>query len=176
MRTDQASGNFLELFKQLISFCNYCILPMSSKIVCWSSTNLRLASVESRTLKFLQFFDFIDTSHELHEDVSFASWLFMNKLLISSMAFFCFSATKFFLQLDRFTHFLYTSSVIISKEFVFSNIRLTVGENLLHQSVQMSHTNLCMFKVFVLDLFSTTGSPVQSWYSANVSTTGCPVL
>ena len=39
-----------------ISFCNSCILPVSSRIVSWSSTNLLLAIVECRTLKSLQFF------------------------------------------------------------------------------------------------------------------------
>ena len=39
---------------------------------------------------------------------------------------------KFFLlRLDRFTQFLYTSSVIISLELVVSDLRSTVSEDLL---------------------------------------------
>ena len=71
----------------------------------------------------------------------------MKKLLISSLKFFCLSAMKFFLlRVKSFTYFLYTSSVIISLEFVFLNLRLTVGEDLLFLSVQKS-SNLCVFSV-----------------------------
>ena len=46
---------------------------------------------------------------------------------------------KFFiLRLDRFIQFLYTSSVIISLEFVSPDLRLTVSEDLLPVSVQES--------------------------------------
>ena len=45
LRTDSASWKSLESFMQWVSFCNSCILPVSSKIVSWSSTNLRLAIV-----------------------------------------------------------------------------------------------------------------------------------
>ena len=45
LRTDSASWWSLESFIQWISLCNSCILPVSSKIVSWSSTNLRLAIV-----------------------------------------------------------------------------------------------------------------------------------
>ena len=78
----------------------------------------------------------------------------MKKLLISSMEFFSLSTMKFFsLRLDRFTKFLYTSSVIISLEFVFSNLRPTVGEDLLPLSVQKS-PNLCEFRVLFLTCFN----------------------
>ena len=54
----------------------------------------------------------------------------------------------FLLRLDRFTQFLHTSLVIISVEFVFSNLRLTVGEDLLPLSVQkiliFSLSELCL--------------------------------
>ena len=57
---------------------------------------------------------------------------------------------KFFLlRLDRFTQFLYTSSVIISLEFVFSNLRLTVSENLFSLPVQKS-PDLFVFRVVSL--------------------------
>ena len=45
LRTGSASWKSLESFIQLIFFCNSCILPVSSKTVSWSSTNLRLAVV-----------------------------------------------------------------------------------------------------------------------------------
>ena len=77
----------------------------------------------------------------------------MKKLLISSLKFFCLSAMKFFLlRFTNFSKFLYTSSVIISLEFVFLNHRLTVGEDLLPLSVQKS-PNLCVFSVKLLTSF-----------------------
>ena len=58
---------------------------------------------------------------------------------------------KFFLlRLDRFIQFLYASSVIISLEFVFSNLRLRVSEDLLPLSVQES-PNLFAFTVLSLN-------------------------
>ena len=59
---------------------------------------------------------------------------------------------KFFLlRLDRFTECLYTSSVIISLEFVFSNLRLTVSEDLLPLSA-LESPNLFLFRVLSLNL------------------------
>ena len=46
----------------------------------------------------------------------------------------------------------------MSLEFVFSDIRLTVGEDLLPLSVQES-PNLCMFKVLFFDLFQQRVAP-----------------
>ena len=75
----------------------------------------------------------------------------MEQLLLLSMSFFCLSTMKFFLlRLDRFTQFLDTSSVIISLEFVFSNLRSTVSEDLLPLSVQES-PNLFAFIVLPLN-------------------------
>ena len=75
----------------------------------------------------------------------------MKKLLISSLKFFCWSAITFFLlRFNNFTHFLYTSSVIISLEFVSLNLRLTFGEDLLSLWVQKS-SNLCVFSVQLLN-------------------------
>ena len=63
------------------------------------------------------------------------------------MKFFCLSAMKFFLlRFDRFTKFLYTSSVILSLEFVSPDLRLAVGEDLLPLSVQES-PHMCVFSV-----------------------------
>ena len=69
------------------------------------------------------------------------------KKLILSASFVCLSTMNFFLRLDRFIQFGKTTSVIISLEFVFSNLRLTVGDDLLALSVQES-PNLFAFRVF----------------------------
>ena len=77
--------------------------------------------------------------------------------MILSTKFFCLSAMKFFLlRFDRFTYFLYTSSVIISLEFVSPDLSVTVGEDLLALSVQKS-PSLCVFSVEFLTSFLTTG-------------------
>ena len=69
------------------------------------------------------------------------------------MKSFCLSPMKFFsLRLDRFAQFLFTSSVIVSLEFVSPDFRLTVGEDLLPLSVQKS-PNLCVFSVQFLTSF-----------------------
>ena len=47
LRTDSASWKSLESFIQLISFCSSCNLPVSSRIVSWSSTNFLLAIVSN---------------------------------------------------------------------------------------------------------------------------------
>ena len=61
------------------------------------------------------------------------------------------STTNFFLlRLDRFIQFLYTSSVIISLEFVLLNLRLTVSEDLLPLSIQES-PDLFAFRVLSLN-------------------------
>ena len=95
--------------------------------------------------------------------------------MILSTKFFCLSAMKFFLlRFDRFTYFLYTSSVIISLEFVSPDLSVTVGEDLLPLSVQKS-PSLCVFSVE----FSTS---FHNWLPRSIkgflplSTTGCPDL
>ena len=58
---------------------------------------------------------------------------------------------KFFLlRLDLFIEFLFSSSVRMSLEFVFSNLRLTLREDLLPLSVQES-PNLFVFRVLSLN-------------------------
>ena len=47
LRIRSASWKSFESFMRLISFCNSCILPVSSRIVSWFSTNLRLAIVSN---------------------------------------------------------------------------------------------------------------------------------
>ena len=70
------------------------------------------------------------------------------------------SAMKFFLlRFNNFTKFSYTSSVIISLEFVSPDLRLTAGEHLLPLSVQKS-PNLCVFRVLFLTGFH-NGLPVS---------------
>ena len=59
----------------------------------------------------------------------------------------------FFLRLDRFIQFVFTSSVIISLEFVLSNLRLTVSEDLFSLSIQES-PNLFAFGVLSLNLLA----------------------
>ena len=73
LRIDSASWKSLESFMQLISFCNSCNLPVSAKIVFWSSTNLRLAIVSKVELWnfFLPFH--WGFSHELHVIPNFAA-------------------------------------------------------------------------------------------------------
>ena len=67
-------------------------------------------------------------------------YLSMKKLLILSTSFVRLSTMKFFfLRLDRFIQFLHTSLVVIGLEFVLSNLRLTVSEDLLPLSFQESH-------------------------------------
>ena len=50
------------------------------------------------------------------------------------------------LRFNNFTQFLHTSSVNVGLEFVFLNLRLTVGEDLLFLSVQQS-SHLCVSNV-----------------------------
>ena len=47
LRTDSASWESIESFIQLVSFCNSCILQMSSRIVSRSLTNFLLATVSN---------------------------------------------------------------------------------------------------------------------------------
>ena len=85
----------------------------------------------------------------------------MKKLMILLTAFFCLSTMKIFLlRLDRFTEFLYASSVIISMELVFSNLRLTDSEDLLPLSVHES-PNLFVFRVLSMNFVTcfNNGSP-----------------
>ena len=75
----------------------------------------------------------------------------MKKLLILSTSFVSLMSTAnfFSLRLDRFIQLLTTSSIVIGLEFVFSNLCLTVSENLFSLSLQES-LNLfafCLFEV-----------------------------
>ena len=81
----------------------------------------RRKCIECRTLKALRFFHLTEAFVMSFTKIPILlQLLFMKKLLILSTAFFYLGTMKFFLlRLDRFTHFLYISSVIISLEFVF---------------------------------------------------------
>ena len=146
LRTDSASWKSLESFIQLISFCNSCNLPVNSKIVSESSTNLRLATVSK-----VELWNFFNSSISLR----LLWWASRNSEICckncswrSCWSHRCFlSAMKFFLlRFNNFTQCSYTSSVIISLKFVFLNFRLAFGEDLLFLSVQQS-SNLCVSNV-----------------------------
>ena len=62
-----------------------------------------------------------------------------------------------FFRLDRLIQLLNTSSVIIGLEFVFSNLCLTVSENLLSLSLQKS-PHLFTFGVVSLSFWDTRNS------------------
>ena len=71
-------------------------------------------------------------------------WLFTKKLLISSTKFFYLSAMNFFmLRFDRFTLFVYTSSVI----FDTSPDLPTIGDDFL-PLLSKKNPNLCVFSVW----------------------------
>ena len=138
LRTDSASWKSLESFIQLISFCNYCILPINSRIISRSSINVLLAKKSKEEL-----WNFFNSSISLR----LFSWA-------ARRSHFCFNSCSWrncwscrrrwypwwarqnfvFLRLDRFIQLLNTS-VVIGLEFVFSNLCLTVSENLLSLSL-----------------------------------------
>ena len=64
------------------------------------------------------------------------------------------------LRFNNFTKFSYTSSVVVSLEIVFLNLRLTFGETLLFLSVQQS-SNLCVCNIQLLTSWSES-RPVRS--------------
>ena len=80
----------------------------------------------------------------------------MKKLMIVSKSFVSLMSTTnlFFLRLDHFIQLLNTSSVIIGLEFVFSNLCLTVSENLLSLSFQ-KNPNLLAFWAVSLGFLNT---------------------
>ena len=80
----------------------------------------------------------------------------MKKLMILSKSFVSLMSTTnfFFLRLDHFIQLLNTSSVIIGLELVFSNLCLTVSENLLSLSLQ-KNPNLFTFRIVSLNFLNT---------------------
>ena len=72
LRTDSASWKSLGSFVQLIPFYNSCILPISSKIVSWSSTNLLLAMVSK--VELWNFFNSSISLRLLSNDCSWRNW------------------------------------------------------------------------------------------------------
>ena len=137
----------------MISFCNSCILPVSSRIVFRSSINFLLAIV-SNVEPWNRFNSFISLRLFLWASRRYQfllQQLFMNKLMILSTSFVSLmnSTNFFFVRLDRFIQLLIASSVVIGLEFVFSNLCLTIRENLLSLSLQES-PNLFAFRVVSL--------------------------
>ena len=127
--------------------------------------NPEIASI----LHFLETF-----SHELHEDPSFASITVHEEVddlvHVVRLLEVLLSATRSFLQ------FLCTSSVIIGLEFVLSNLRLTVSEDLLPLSVQDS-PNLFAFRVLSLNFLTllvtcvTANNGFSPFYHDSLTTT-----
>ena len=90
-------------------------------------------------------------SHELHEDPSFASITIHEEVVdLVGVVRLLDEHDKFLLfWLDRFIQLLNSSSIVIGLELVFSNLRLTVSENLLSLSLQES-PNLFILRVVSL--------------------------
>ena len=153
LRTDSASWNSFESLIQLISFCSSWILPVSSRIVSWSAINFSPRNcLECWALKSLQFFRLTETFLMSFTKIPIlCQQLFMKKLLISSKLFVSLMSTINFssLRLDHCFQFSNTFSVVLGLEFVFSNLCLTVSENLLSLSLQES-PNLFTFRVVSL--------------------------
>ena len=163
----------LESFIQLISCCNSWILPVSSRIVSvsifdqFSPRNC----IACRALKSLQFFHLTETflmrftkipillPKNVHEEV--VDLVEVLRLLDEH--------DKFLLFRDSIISFNYwiTSSVIIGLELVFSNLYLTVTENLHLLSFQK--ILICSFSELRRE-FSLTFEICAS----NCSTTGLP--
>ena len=77
--------------------------------------------------------------------------MILSKSFVSMMS----TTNFFFLRLDRFIQFLNTSSVVIGLEFVFSNLCLTVSENMLSLSFQ-KNPNLFTFRAVSLSFWDTS--------------------
>ena len=82
--------------------------------------------------------------------------MILSKSFVSLMS----TTNFFFLRLDQFIQFLNTSSVIICLEFVFSNLCLTVSENLLSLSFQ-ENPNLLTFWAVSLSYLNTRNLRVK---------------
>ena len=82
---------------------------------------------------------------------SLLQYLFMKKLMILSKSFVSLMRTIHFssLRLENFIQLLDTSSVVIGLEFVFSNLCLTVSEDLLSLSVQENPDLLTLRTVYL---------------------------
>ena len=74
-----------------------------------------------------------------------------------------------FLRLDPFIQFLYTASLIISLEFVLSNLRLTVSEDLFSLSIQKS-PNLFTLRGVSLSFVSARHKSANNGFHRSVMT------
>ena len=173
LRTDSASWKSLESFIQLISFCNSCILPVCSRIVSRSSTTFLLAIVSN-----------VEPRNRFNSSISMRlfSWTSRrSKFCFNNCSWrSCWSCRRrsspwmstinfFFFRLDRFTQLLNTSSLVIGLELVFSNLSLTVSENLLSLSLQES-PNLFIFRVVSLSFLGARDKWANNGFPRSIMT------
>ena len=161
LRTDSASWKSLESFMQLISFCNSCVLPVSSRIVSWSSTNLRLATVSKVELwNFFNYSILWNFYYELRVIPNFAVITVHEEVVDFVVEVLLLERNKsFLLRFNNFIRILNTSSIIIWLEWHSTRIRSFC----LSKRVQ-----ICAFPTFSSWPLATTSLPV-------LSTTGLPV-
>ena len=153
LRTDSASCTSLESFIQPIPFCNSCILSMKSKIVSRSSTNFLLANVSN-----------VEPWNRFGSSISLRlfSWA-------SRRSQFCFnncswrnwsscrrrSSPWWARQISSFCDSIISFNFWLSLELVFSNLCLTISENLLSLSFQKnlicSLSELCLWVSWTLE-------------------------
>ena len=131
LRIDSASWKCLESFMQLVSFCNSCIRPESSKIVSWSSTNLRLAIVSKAELwnfftSFMSFRLLWWASRNSEFCFDNCAWRSCWSRRWSSSAWAQWSSSCWDSIISL--NFVYTSSVKSCLEFAFLDFRQTLGE------------------------------------------------
>ena len=138
----QPCARFPSLLDFAWIFCNSCILPVSSRIVSRSSINFLIEIVSNvnpwnrfNSSTSLRLFSWASRrSHFCFNNCSWRSCFILSTSFVSLMS----TTNFFFLRLDRFIQLLNTSSVVIGLEFIFSNLCLTVSENLLSFSFQQS--------------------------------------
>ena len=126
LRIDSASWNSFESFMQFISCCKSCIRPESSKIVSWSSTNLRLARVSKVEL-----------------------WNFFNSVISLRLFWWASRNSKFCCNncpCRSCWSRRWSSSAWM--KFVSVNFCLALGKNSLFLSVQQS-SNLCILTTWL---------------------------
>ena len=172
LRTDSACWKSLESFLQWVSFSNSRILPVCSRIVSRSSVNFLFEN-----LLTLDSWNRFNSSISLRLLMSLTEipilllLLFMKKLLILSASFVSLMSTTnfFFLRLDRFIQLLNTSSAVISLEFVFSNLCLTVSENLLSLSIQLC-PNLFTLRIVSLSFLGARHKSANNRFHRSIMT------
>ena len=147
-------------------WCNSGILPVSSEIVSWSSTNFLIATVSNVDLEISSILPlYWDFPHEFHEGPSFTSitaheevddLVDVDLLLDEHGRFLLFVTRSFHSTFEYF-------SVVPGLEFVFLNLCLTVSENLLSLSLQES-PNLFILRIVSLSLLSARHKPAAFFF------------